>query len=152
MQTAAPGRTTINAKTYSREKVTNKSSSRLDAPDALDAGHFVIPIFELSRSTLPNASMRAIPLFRFPSYLWLGSIASSRLKLFCFALEHPDGLRYSPPPRACPAQGLECWYYLGSNGCIGRVRHFDISARDVGDTNPVGPMRRAPSDRQNTHF
>ena len=55
MQTAAPGRTTINTKTYSREKVTNKSSSRLDAPDALDAGHFVIPIFELNRSTLPNA-------------------------------------------------------------------------------------------------
>ena len=48
MQTAAPGGTAINAKTYSREKVTNKSSSRLDAPDALDAGHFVVPISELT--------------------------------------------------------------------------------------------------------
>ena len=152
MQTAAPGRTTINTKTYSREKVTNKSSSRLDAPDALDAGHSLFRSSSSIDRRFPMLSMRAISLFRSPSYLWLGSIASSRLKLFCFTLEHPDGLRYSPPPRACPAQGLECWYYLSSNGCIGRVRHFDISARDVGDTNPVGPMRRAPSGRQNTHF
>ena len=114
-----------------------------------------ISLFRSSSSIdrrFPMLSMRAISLFRSSSYLWLGSIASSRLKLFCFTLEHPDGLRHSPPPRACPAQGLECWYYLSSNGCIGRVRHFDISARDVGDTNPVGPTRRAPSDRQNTHF
>ena len=99
-----------------------------------------ISLFRSSSSVdrrFPMLSTRAISLFRSSSYLWLGSIASSHLKLFCFTLEHPDGLRYSPPPRACPAQGLECWYYLSSNGCIGRVRHLDISARDVGDTNPV---------------
>ena len=46
--------------------MTNKSSSRLDAPDALDAGHFVIPILELNRSTLPDAldaGHSVIPIF-----------------------------------------------------------------------------------------